>query len=206
MNLSNFTNKRSRFFSSLESVGELNITGPDLSENITLQLKDIKSFLGYCSSMLVREPIVVDTIDLKPLANSIANEIVDFNTFLSSTMLNSKLSFYFQATTFANKESLDFKDKGQLGEENTYKPFGSNVAKSIDSMMTASLDEIRAISDKYFRFKNFRGTAVFNRAYIHNKGYTVYLSDKGLYLTIIAAKYDTKTGISSYTAVLYIGD
>ncbi len=43
MNLSTYVNARARFFSSLESNGELSIVGPDISQ------PDLSStFTGYC--------------------------------------------------------------------------------------------------------------------------------------------------------------
>lgn len=203
MNLSTYVGARSRFFSSLESNGELAIVGPDINENIVLKLKDIKSFLSYCSAVLVREPLLREEIELMTPSIKIANEDLSFSAFLNTTKLNDKLSFYFQATTFVNKVSLIFSDRGLLGERNTYKPFDSQDNRAIDSMTTNSLDDIRTFSNKYFKFKNYRGTAVFDRVTLHKKGYTIYLTDKFLYLTIIATKYNDRTGINTYTAILY---
>ncbi len=206
MNLSTYVNARARFFSSLESNGELAIVGPDIEENVVLKLKDLKSFYSYCSAVLVREPLVREVVELMSPVNKLAQEDLNLEAFLSTTKLNNQLSFYFQATTFANKASLHFNDRGLLGEKNTYKPFDSLESKAIDSMTTNSLDEMRDFSNKYFKFKNYRGSAVFNRVSLHVKGYTIYLTDKDLYITIIAVKSNTKTGINSYTAVLYSGD
>ena len=173
---------------------------------MVLKLKDIKSFYSYCSAVLIREPLVREEVELMAPINKVAQEYLTFITFLSTTKLNNQLSFYFQATTFFNKASLSFSDRGLLGEKNVYKPFDSLDSKTIDSMTTNSLDEMRAFSNKYFKFKNYRGTAVFDRVALHTKGYTIYLVDKALYLTIIAVKSNTRTGIHSYTAILYIGD
>ena len=204
MNLSTYTAARSRFFSSMESNGELKMVGPDINENVNLKIKDIKGFLSYCSAVLVREPIVNDIIDLKAPGATVADEHLSFDSFLATTKLNSKLSFYFQATVFVNKASLHFSDRGLLGEKNVYKPFDSSDSKSLDSMTTSSLEEIRNFSNRYFKFANYRGTASFDRAALHLKGYTIYLDDKQMYMTIIACKYN-KSSINNYTAVLYVG-
>ena len=205
MNLSTYTAARARFFSSLESNGNLAIIGEDINENMTLKLKDIKSFLSYASVVLIREPLILDTINLMVLGSKIADENMDFNSFLVTTKLNDKLSFYFQATTFVNKDPLKFSDRGLLGAQNTYKPFDSQENKELDSMLTASLDEIRIFSQNNFKFKHYRGLASFDRVSLHTKGHTIYLTDKKLYMTIIASKFNFKSGINSYLAILYTG-
>ena len=69
-----------------------------------------------------------------------------------------------------------------------------------------TIEEIRAFGDDNFKFKHYRGTAAFDRATTHTKGYTIYLTDKQLYMTIIASRHNTKTGVTSYIAIMYIGD
>lgn len=206
MNLSNYTTARARFFSAIESNGTFNLTGPDINENVTLKIKDLKGLLSYGSAVLTREPIVNDTVDLMTATIKVADEDLSYEAFLNTTKLNDNISFYFQATTFVNKVPLMFNDIGLKGDENEYKPFDSSSNKAVDSMLTATLDEVRLFSEKYFKFRNYRGTAAFERATTHIKGHTIYLTDKGLYMTIIAAKYDMKTGRNSYIAVMYIGD
>ena len=206
MNLSNYCLARAKFFSPLESIGDFNMVGEDINENMTLRVKDLKGLLSYFSAVLTKEPILNDVANIMTPGTKIANEDLSYDTFLKTTKLNDNISFYFQATTFANKASLTFSDIGLLGESNTYKPFNSQDATVIDSMITASLDDIRQFSDNNFKFKKYRGTAAFDRVSIHPKGYTIYLTDKQLYMTIIASKYTTKTGVTSYIAIMYIGD
>lgn len=206
MNLSNYSDKRNRFFSSLESVGTLSIIGDDLNIPMTLKVKDIKSFVNYCSSVLVREPLIRESIELMAFGTRIADERLSFDEFQNTTKLNAKLTFYFQATTFANKAPLNFRDKGLLGGNNVYKPFDSQDEGVVNTMLTASLEEIKVFSDTYFKLKHFKGVASFSRATSHLKGYTIYLIDKGIYATIISAKYDEKNGYINYLAVLYTGD
>ncbi len=205
MNLSNYCLARGKFFSSMESIGELSIVGSDINEDIALNLKNIKSLLSYCSAVLSREPIIKGTIELMTPTSKIANENLDYEAFLKTTRLSDNKSFYFQATTFANKASLLFSDRGLLGEKNEYKPFDSQDNKAIDSMISATIEEIRLFSDNNFKFKHYRGTAAFDRATTHTKGYTIYLTDKEMYMTVIASRHNTKSGITSYIAIMYIG-
>ena len=206
MNLSNYSLARGKFFSSMESLGGLALVGPDLNENMTLKLKDIKSFLSYCSAVLSREPLIKESVELMTPSSKIAHEDLDYEAFLKTTRLSDNISFYFQATTFVNKAPLSFSDRGLLGEKNEYKPFDSQDSKPIDSMVTATIEEIRAFGDDNFKFKHYRGTAAFDRATTHTKGHTIYLTDKQLYMTIIASRHNTKTGVTSYIAIMYIGD
>ncbi len=206
MTLSNYSHARAKFFSSLESVGEFNLVGPDLAEDVTLKLKDLKGLISYFSAIMSREPIVKQDVEVMTPFSKIADESLNYEAFLVTTKLNDNMSFYFQATTFVNKAPLLFNDKGLLGEKNEYKPFDSHDSKSLDTMLTATIDEIRTFSEDTFKFKHYRGTAAFDRAITHTKGYTIYLIDKGLYMTIIASRHNTKTGINSYIAIMYVGD
>lgn len=206
MNLSNYTAARAKFFSPLESIGEFNLVGTDINENMTLKLKSLKSLLSYTSAVLTREPIITSNVSLLKPGTISADEYLTYDAFLNTTKLNNDLSFYFQATTFVNKAPLTFSDRGLLGDKNTYKPFDSAEVKSVDSMITGTIDDIRVFSEDNFKYKHFRGTAAFNRVTTHKKGYTMYLTDKALYVTIIASRHTIKTGITSYIAVMYIGD
>ena len=205
MNLSNYSTARARFFSPLESIGTFEMIGPDLTENVTLKLKDLKGLISYFSAVLSREPIITDVVEVMTPDTKVAVENLSYEAFLKTTMLNDNISFYFQATTFVNKAPLYFNDIGLLGERNEYKPFDSHDSKTLDTMITATIDDIREFSEDSFKFKQYRGTAAFDRATTHPKGYTIYLLDKKLYVTIIASRHNTKTGITSYIAIMYVG-
>ncbi len=155
MNLSNYSLARGKFFSELESIGSFELIGPDIEENMTLKLKDLKGLLSYASAVLAIEPIVKNTVELMTPTSKVASENLSYEAFLNTTKLNDSISFYFQATTFVNKAPLTFSDRGLLGEKNEYKPFDSSDTKTIDSMLSATIEEIRAFSDDHFKFKNY---------------------------------------------------
>jgi len=205
MILSNFSIARARFFSPIESLEPVALQGAEIQENMTLKLRDIKSLLGYFSLVHTKEPIILDEIFLRDLTTCVPDESMSYNEFIETTKLDDNATFYFQATTFVNKVPLIFSDRGLLGSKNTYKPFDSSESKEVDSMLTASIEYIREFSDKKFKFKNYRGMVAFERTTVHKKNYTIYLEDKGFYLTIISSRHTDK-GQNTYIGILYTGD
>lgn len=203
MNLSNYTEARKNFLSSYESIGTLDFVGPDVEANMTLDIKSIKSLLGYFSVIHNREVITQDRINIVNPNIVSPDENTSFGAFMEKTLINTKQSFYFQATTFAHREPLIFSDNALLGDKNVYKPFDSLDSSGQNSMLTATLAEIRSFSNQNFKLKNYRGVATFQLVDILRKGYIIYLTDKHLYLMVIAAKYQD---INNYTAILFVKD
>ena len=204
MILSNFSTKRAAFFSDIESIKPLALRGTDIEQNLTIIVKDIKSFLSYVSVVHTREPITVDITELQPLGSIVASETLEYGAFIETTKLNDRLTFYFQATTFVNKVPLNFNDIGLLGAKNTYRPFDSTDQSAVNSMITADISTIRAFSDEHFKFKRYRGLVAFERAIVHKRGYTIALPDKGLLITIIASRHSDKG--NSYIGIMYSED
>ena len=64
MNLSNYCLARAKFFSPLESIGDFNMVGEDINENMTLRVKDLKGLLSYFSAVLTKEPILNDVANI----------------------------------------------------------------------------------------------------------------------------------------------
>lgn len=205
MNLSNYSIARQRFMSSIETLKPPVLTGPDVDFNMTISVKDLKALLSYFSVVHTREPIVSNSLMLKTIRTQGYNEVMDFRTFKEITTVDNKSTFYFQESTFVNKAPLKFYDKGLLGEINVYRPFNSSDVKDISSMLSMTIDEIRQFSDGFFKFKTYRGIVGFSRVDILEKGYTTYLSDRDLYIIVIASKFvDNKP--NTYMGVMFSGD
>jgi hypothetical protein len=136
------------------------------------------------------------------LHNPIPDEIYGFKHFLEKTKLSNKLSFYFQSTEFVHRVPLKFKDIAFLGEDNTYKPFDSSDLAAANTMMTSDIDSIRQFSDEHFRLKTYRGVVAFHWAQLLPKGYTFFISDRDLFIVVIAVK-SLKTGGYAYIGIVH---
>lgn len=202
MNISQYINARNDFFSDLESPEMLSLAGPDLTDNLTLVLKDIKGLAYYLSTVLAMEPIFGAENIFINATIAHEDESLSFWQFKRSTQLNNVKTFMFQATTFANKVPLKFIDKALLGGENTYKPFGSSELSPLNSMATANLHEIRTFSDTNYKLSSYKGIIAFDRATVHKKGYVIKITNRHFRIVIIASKYDFKKGLTSYIGLL----
>ena len=196
----------------LEVISFLRLNTLDLEDSeipygMTITLKDIRALFSYFSAIHAREPILHGSGNtmLSPAING-AQVQMAFDAFLKTTEINNKPTFYFQASTFEDQDSLTFFDKGLRGVKNTYKPFDSGTRSAKDTMLTMSLEEIATFHGQFFKFKNYRGIAAFGSAEVHDKGYIYDIVDRQMFMVIIAAKYDLKSGISMYTTVLIAKD
>lgn len=202
MNTSQYINARNAFFSDLESVSTLEMTSPDITTDVTLQLKDIRALSSYLSAVHLMEPLFGATNNFIDYDLPYEDESLSFEAFRNTTLLNNVKTFVFQATTFANKVPLVFYDKALLGETNVYKPFGSSESTSIKTMMTSSIAGAAAFSSKNFKLAHYKGLVAFSSTRIHNKGYVINITDRGFKIVIIAAKYDLKKGVATYLGLL----
>ena len=207
MDLSQFANARGDFFSELESIGTLDLDDTTIDYGMTLKLRDIRSLFSYLASIHAREPILHGSGNtmLSPAIEA-AQLVMAFDAFIKTTEINNQPTFYFQASTFEDQDSLTFIDKGLLGGKNVYKPFDSGTRSAKDTMLTMSLDEVATFHNQFFKFKNYRGLAAFGSATVYDKGFIIEIVDRQMYLVIISAKYDLKKGVSMYTAVMIAKD
>jgi hypothetical protein len=204
MNLSQYYDARTAFFSDLESIGTLELTGPDLDTGCTLKLRNVKAFASYLSAVYAMEPLFgANNFFIDGKLNS-QDETLSFKAFQKNAQLNNVKTFMFQATTFADKAPLTFFDKALLGERNTYKPFGAS-SNAIDSMSTMSLIEAEEFNNLKFKFTSYKGIISFSSPRVFDKGYIFYISDRLFRIVVIAGKYDTKKGQANYIGLIVSG-
>ncbi len=204
MDLNLLSSARNKFFSDFESykIPEA-IECPDIPYGVELPLKTYKNLVSYISGIFSYEPVYMDRIKFIPMNSPIVYEVIDYKGFMEKTKLNNKLSFYFQSTDFAHKVPLKFSDKMLLGGSNTYKPFDSSGIRAVSSYITANIDEIKELSDRYFKQRNLRGVVAFHWISLLPKGYTFYISDRDFYITVISFRNLKDVGYD-YIGLLYV--
>lgn len=207
MNLSNYATALSKFNSTLESpVTTINILSKPIESSATVSFNTVKDLLNYYLQLYIKEALVDTQITLLDLDDRTGfDEATSFKGFIDSTYRLDKPSFKFQTTDVSERVPLSFRDYALLGDENIYKAFDTVEEATFRTQMSASLDEIKQHSQKYYKHKSFRGIIAFERPLLHTKGYTIYLIDKKLYATIIASSYSLSTGYGTYIAILYTG-
>ena len=222
MNVSNFFNIRSKYFSSLESIDSKNLMG-DTSYSINITAKDIvntetnepwglnlkfqslKSCLLYLLGIHALEPILgVDNelIDLKRLNIDIT---IPYDTFIENTTVDLKYTFIFKPIKFVDDMLLAYRDTGYQGESGIYKPFGHTTNRAIDTKVTQNLSGIKQFFTQHFKYSILRGTATFSYSSFLNKGTIIELTGRSMILVITASTLKD-SGINSYEALVLIKD
>lgn len=222
MNLSNFLDVRSKYFSSLESIDSNNIMGDsspsmsitsqDIANKVTnepwglnLKFQSLKNFLLYLLGIHSLEPVLgVDNelIDLKRLNIDIP---IAYDTFINNTTVDLKYTFIFKPIKFVDDMLLAYQDTGYQGETSVYKPFGHTTNSAIDTKTTMNLAEIKEFFTQHFKYSILRGTATFSYSSFLSKGTVIELSDRSMILVVTSSTINTN-GINTYEALVLLKD